>query len=98
MHCLEPSACEDILRPLVSTGLWFGAMMPYALAALTMESAVEAATEMEKERIKRFPELVEESAQPDYEKCILLSIKASLNIFTPGALVILSLLFPGCCF
>ena len=40
----------DILRPLVSTGLWFGAMMPLsALAALTMESAVETASEMEKE-------------------------------------------------
>ena len=68
-----------ILRPLVSNGLWFGAMSPFALAALTMESAVKAASELEKERTERFPQIVVENAQLDYEKRNLISIKASFT-------------------
>merc|ERR1719434_672812 len=36
----------DILHPWVFTGLLFGAMMPYAFAALTMKSVGKAANEM----------------------------------------------------
>ena len=49
---------------------------------------------MEKERIKRFPQIFVKSAQPDYEKRILISTKASLKIFTPRALVVLCPLLP----
>merc|ERR1712107_825380 len=80
----------DILHPWVFTGLLFGAMMPYAFAALTMKSVGKAANEMVKECMLQFPKIIDGSAEPDYEKCILISTKASLNeMLAPGALVIL---------
>jgi inorganic pyrophosphatase len=86
----------DILHPWVFTGLLFGAMMPYAFAALTMKSVGKAANEMVKECMQQFPKIIDGSAQPDYEKCILISTKASLNeMLAPGALVILSPLIAG---
>merc|ERR1712179_833620 len=42
----------DILDPWVFTGLLFGAMMPYAFAAMTMKSVGEAANDMVNECIK----------------------------------------------
>merc|ERR1712012_956952 len=86
----------DILHPWVFTGLLFGAMMPYAFAALTMKSVGKAANEMVKECMLQFPKIIDGSAQPDYEKCILISTQASLNeMLAPGALVILSPLAAG---
>merc|ERR1712012_1406545 len=86
----------DILHPWVFTGLLFGAMMPYAFAALTMKSVGKAANEMVKECMLQFPKIIDGSAEPDYEKCILISTKASLNeMLAPGALVILSPLIAG---
>merc|ERR1712064_94783 len=65
-------------------------------AALTMKSVGKAANEMVKECMLQFPKIIDGSAQPDYEKCILISTKASLNeMLAPGALVILSPLIAG---
>merc|ERR1712084_189350 len=59
----------DILDPWVFTGLLLGAMMPYAFAALTMKSVGKAANEMVKECLEQFPNIMNNTAQPDYEKC-----------------------------
>merc|ERR1712178_89000 len=48
----------DILDAWVFTGLLFGAMMPYAFAALTMKSVGKAANEMVKECLQQFPEIL----------------------------------------
>merc|ERR1712178_71554 len=45
----------DILNAWVFTGLLFGAMMPYAFAALTMKSVGKAANDMVKECMRQFP-------------------------------------------
>merc|ERR1712018_766719 len=51
---------------------------------------------MVKECMLQFPKIIDGSAQPDYEKCILISTQASLNeMLAPGALVILSPLVAG---
>merc|ERR1719174_1169154 len=47
----------DILDPWVFTGLLFGAMMPYAFAAMTMKSVGMAANEMVKECQKQFDDM-----------------------------------------
>ena len=70
VHCSEPSACKLTLLVWTSFTRWYPpdcglVMMPPALAALTMESAGKAASEMEMERIKRFPQIVVKNAQPD---------------------------------
>merc|ERR1711976_981465 len=86
----------DILNPWVFTGLLFGAMMPYAFAALTMKSVGKAANEMVKECLEQFPNIMNNSAQPDYERCIRISTEASLKeMILPGALVIFSPLVAG---
>jgi inorganic pyrophosphatase len=86
----------DVLDPWVFTGLLFGAMMPYAFAAWTMKSVGKAANDMVKECHRQFPKIINENAAPDYEKCIVISTKASLReMIAPGALVILSPLVAG---
>jgi len=45
----------DILNPWVFTGLLFGAMLPYAFAAMTMKSVGKAANEMVVECMQQFP-------------------------------------------
>merc|ERR1719296_489474 len=86
----------DILNPWVFTGLLFGAMMPYAFAAMTMKSVGKAANDMVKECLEQFPKIMNESMTPDYEKCIRISTEASLReMIAPGALVILSPLVAG---
>merc|ERR1719182_835122 len=86
----------DILDPWVFTGLLFGAMMPYAFAAWTMKSVGEAANDLLVECLRQFPGIMDGTAKPDYEKCIMISTDASLTeMIAPGALVILSPLVAG---
>merc|ERR1711937_997891 len=88
----------DILDPWVFTGLLFGAMMPYAFAAMTMKSVGQAANEMVKECLSQFPGIMDKAnpQKPNYERCIRISTQASLKeMIAPGALVILSPLVAG---
>merc|ERR1739838_1126252 len=48
----------DILNPWVFTGLLFGAMMPYAFAAWTMQSVGRAADDMVQECMRQFPHIM----------------------------------------
>jgi len=95
--CVRAEVFEvDILNPWVFTGLLFGAMMPYAFAAMTMKSVGKAANDMVKECLEQFPKIMNEGMTPDYEKCIRISTEASLReMIAPGALVILSPLVAG---
>jgi len=79
----------DIQDPWVFTGLLFGAMMPYAFAAMTMKSVGKAANDMVKECLSQFPKIMgPEKMTPDYERCIKISTEASLReMLAPGALL-----------
>merc|ERR1719216_32620 len=57
----------DILNPWVFTGLLFGAMIPYAFAAMTMKSVGEAANDMVEECRRQFPLILANKAEPDYK-------------------------------
>merc|ERR1719327_2645103 len=91
----------DVLNPWVFTGLLFGAMIPYAFAAMTMKSVGKAANEMYEECMTQFPKIMAPEgssmyAPPDYKKCIKISTEASLKeMIAPGLLVILSPLVAG---
>jgi inorganic pyrophosphatase len=91
----------DVLNPWVFTGLLFGAMIPYAFAAMTMKSVGKAANEMYEECMTQFPKIMAPEgsamhAAPDYKKCIKISTEASLKeMIAPGLLVILSPLVAG---
>merc|ERR1712051_699435 len=89
----------DILNPWVFTGLLFGAMMPYAFAAMAMKSVGKAANDMVKECLDQFPKIMSGEIKPQYNRCIEISTEASLReMLAPGALVILSPLIAGVCF
>merc|ERR1711948_102251 len=86
----------DVLDPWTFTGLMFGAMMPYAFAAWTMKSVGKAADDMLKECLRQFPKIMNENAEPDYQRCIQISTDASIReMVAPGLLVILSPLVAG---
>jgi len=86
----------DILNPWVFTGLLFGAMIPYAFAAMTMKSVGKAANDMVVECLSQFPKIMSGEMQPDYARCIKISTEASLReMLAPGALVIFSPLVAG---
>jgi len=86
----------NILNPWVFTGLFFGAMMPYAFAAWTMKSVGQAADSLLKECQRQFPLIMKGAAEPDYDKCIQIATDESLReMVAPGLLVILSPLLTG---
>ena len=70
--------------------------MPYAFAALTIKSVGKVANDLVNECMSQFPSIIDDMKEPDYEKCIVISTRASLNeMLAPGALVILSPLIAG---
>jgi inorganic pyrophosphatase len=88
----------NILRPLQFSGLLIGAMLPYAFTAMTMGAVGEAANEMIAEIRRQFmdEDIKNKRKQPDYDKCIEISTKASLKkMIAPGILVIGSPLLMG---
>jgi H(+)-translocating pyrophosphatase len=88
----------NILQPLQFSGLIVGAMLPYLFTAMTMKSVGEAAGEMIEEIQDQFKKyrILEGIDEPDYQRCIAISTKASLrHMIAPGMLVLLSPFFCG---
>lgn len=92
----------NILNPLEFSGLLIGAMLPYAFSAMTMQAVGDAANDMIAEIARQFREnekMLSEGKskhEPDYERCIAISTKASLRMMiAPGLLVLLSPLLMG---
>merc|ERR1719487_2614872 len=64
-----------------------------------MKSVGIAAEDMVKECMIQFKAIMEDGADPDYERCIKISTEASLReMIAPGALVILTPIAFGCLF
>jgi len=81
----------NILEPLVFSGLLVGAMLPYWFSAMTMAAVGNAANEMISEIKRQFAidAIRNREQEPDYQKCIEISTKASLKkMVAPGILVI----------
>lgn len=91
----------DILQPLEFAGLLVGAMIPYAFSALTMSAVGTAANEMIAEISDQFKDgkIALGQKEPDYDRCIAISTKASLKkMIAPGILVIGSPILVGILF
>lgn len=72
----------DLMNPVVLTGLFIGACLPFVFAALTMNSVGKAAQSVVIEVRRQFKEIVgimEGKNEPDYAKCVDLCTKASLR-------------------
>merc|ERR1711971_710657 len=94
----------NVLEPLTFAFLIIGGMIPFAFAALTMKSVGLAAMEMVMEVQRQFdekPHLLDPNPteRPDYDACIAISTKASLQeMVAPGAMVIFTPLLVGIVF
>ena len=72
----------SLMNPLVLTGLFIGACLPFVFAALTMNSVGRAAQSVVLEVRRQFREiagLMDGKADPDYARCVDLCTKASLD-------------------
>jgi len=85
-------AALDLLNPFVLIGLFIGGTVPFLISALTMRSVGKAALEMVLEVRRQFKEikgLMEGKAEPDYERCVMISTKASLReMMLPGIITV----------
>ncbi|MBM3886451.1 sodium-translocating pyrophosphatase [Candidatus Dependentiae bacterium] len=95
-------ATLDLKDPLVITGLFIGATLPYLLSSMTMRSVGRAAWKMVIEvrrQFKEIPGLMEGKVEPDYSRCISISTQAALvemmlpGLITLGAPVFIKLAF-----
>ncbi|GIT70845.1 MAG: hypothetical protein Ct9H300mP28_06590 [Pseudomonadota bacterium] len=86
----------NLLDPLVLTGLFVGAMLPFLFSAMTMKSVGKAAFDMIEEVRRQFrtiPGIMDGKAEPDYEKCVEISTTAALREMIPPGILIMGTLF-----
>jgi K(+)-stimulated pyrophosphate-energized sodium pump len=89
----------NLTRPITVVGLLLGSMMPFLIAALTMEAVGRAADKMVQEIRRQFREikgLLEGTADPDVETCIDIVTKGALReMILPGVLAVAAPLLVG---
>ncbi|HEX9729629.1 MAG TPA: sodium-translocating pyrophosphatase [Gemmatimonadales bacterium] len=82
----------DIVDPRVVIGLFFGGIMPFFIAASTMDAVGRAAEGMVQEVRRQFREiagLMEGTAKPDSARCVDISTRAALReMIIPGVVAI----------
>jgi K(+)-stimulated pyrophosphate-energized sodium pump len=88
-----------LTEPNTIIGLLIGSMMPFLIAALTMEAVGRAANQMVQEIRRQFREikgLMEGTAEPDVQTCIDIATRSSLReMILPGTLAIAAPLLVG---
>ena len=87
----NPIKSIKIIDPWLFCSLMMGAMLPYAFSAMTMKSVGKAAEKMvaEVRRQLRDERILQGEIEPDFERCIEVSTKASLKeMIAPGVVVI----------
>ena len=99
----EENSIKDlkITNPWIYSMMLIGAMLPYAFSALTMKSVGLAAGEMVEEVRRQFkdPRIKNGEIEPDYQRCVEVSTRASLReMILPGILVLFTPLFFGILF
>lgn len=89
----------DIFKANVLAGLFVGAMIPFIFSSLAIAAVGRAAMDMVTEvrrQFKEIPGIMEYKAQPEYEKCVEISTKASLReMVAPGAIALITPVLVG---
>ncbi|MDW7695725.1 sodium-translocating pyrophosphatase [Flammeovirgaceae bacterium SG7u.111] len=82
----------DIYKAPVLGGLFIGGMIPFIFSSLTISSVGSAAMAMVEEvrrQFKEIPGIMEYKAEPEYDKCVDISTKASIRqMMLPGLITI----------
>ena len=88
----NPGFRLELNNPHVLIGIFIGGVIPFYLAALTMDAVGKAAFEMINEIRRQFreiPGLLEGKAQPDTERCVDIATGAALRkMILPGVIAI----------
>ncbi len=83
----------DIYKAPVLAALFVGGMIPFIFSSLAIAAVGRAAMDMVNEVRRQFreiPGIMEYKAQPEYEKCVAISTKASIReMIAPGAIALL---------
>jgi len=89
----------DIYKANVLAGLFVGGMIPFIFSALCIQAVGKAAMDMVQEVRRQFreiPGIMEYKAQPEYEKCVAISTKASIReMIMPGAIALITPVIVG---
>ena len=84
----------DIFKAPVLAMLFVGGMIPYIFSSLAIAAVGRAAMAMVQEVRRQFreiPGIMEYEAEPEYEKCVEISTKASLKeMMLPGAIALIT--------
>ena len=92
----------DIYKANVLAGLFVGGMIPYIFSSLCISAVGRAAMDMVQEVRRQFrdiPGIMEYKAQPEYEKCVEISTKASIReMMLPGAIALIAPVIIGFAF
>lgn len=84
----------DIYKANVLGGLFIGGMIPFIFSALCIQAVGRAAMDMVQEVRRQFreiPGIMEYKAQPEYEKCVAISTKASIReMIVPGGIALIT--------
>jgi inorganic pyrophosphatase len=101
MSNIHPIRNIKVTDPWMFCSLLIGSMLPFAFSAMTMKSVGYAAQEMVHEVRRQFQDrrIITGEIEPDYEKCIKVSTRASLKeMIAPGLLVIITPIVLGMVF
>ena len=83
----------DIYKANVLAGLFVGGMIPFIFSSLAIAAVGRAAMDMVNEVRRQFreiPGIMEYKAQPEYDKCVDISTKASIReMIAPGAIALI---------
>jgi K(+)-stimulated pyrophosphate-energized sodium pump len=89
----------DIYQAPVLASLFVGGMIPFVFSSLAIRAVGQAAMAMVEEVRRQFreiPGIMEGTGQPEYEKCVAISTKASIKkMLLPGAIALCSPLIIG---
>ena len=98
-HAVGLENLSLVSNPEFIVGLLVGGMLPYLFSSLTIGAVGRAANQMVEEVRRQFKEdkgILEGTSLPDYNKCIDISTKASLNeMIVPGLIAVLSPIIGG---
>lgn len=82
----------DLLNPLVMSGAFIGAVMPFVFSAMTMKAVGRSANAMIDEVRRQFreiPGLLDGTGKADYARCVEISTDAALKeMILPGVMAI----------
>jgi K(+)-stimulated pyrophosphate-energized sodium pump len=89
----------DIYKANVLAGLFVGGMIPFIFSALCIQAVGRAAMDMVQEVRRQFreiPGIMDYTAQPEYEKCVAISTKASIReMMLPGGIALITPVIVG---